>query len=568
MPLILNHRYLPIELLRAKPSGVTFLAKDLHSEGQRYVIQQFQVQRQLSSGQLEAITKQINQEVRTLGIFGIEHEQIPVVYPCFHFNVTAFDGSRLSSAKDEFLYLVQQHIEGVSLAEELQQRGQFSAAEIIGVMLQLLPLLQFMHEHQHRILHQNITPETILRDRQGYLYLMNFGCIQTLIDRISVQAVSRASPFWFVSPEQQAGQSVSPCSDLYSLGVTLVALLTAQNLESMLDLESYRWDWSSHGPVCDPLLAQILDKMLQPVPDQRYQSAADVLAALAPLVSGSGKLVGSEISVTSSRTMSSGTTTADLEIPIATPETPLETPLEPPDDPIADALPLPTVELLNDPIDDPIADAQIVTPAAESSRELPPGNSPEIPSIELESLTDTDAAAARVQPEQTQAGVVQPVASTGTSPASLSRESESQPVGGRPAVSSKSDPLRTEQLLLPPKLLRQSLLLGSGSWLVAATLISFVGTLLASGLWLLLLVVVVFGFLARQQPFLEQTRFLTVALVAVGATFLLVPQRLEQLDIVQFFPQVLLLAVAAGLFAFILILLSQWIDDLLIKGNK
>jgi serine/threonine protein kinase len=592
MPLILNNRYLPIELLGAKTSGAMFLARDLYSETeQKCVVQQFQIRRQLFSEQREAITAQIKQEIRRLAVLSTEHQQVPALYPYFHFSVAAFSGSRLSSEKDEFFYLVQQHIEGASLAEELQQRGQFSDAEILEVMLQLLPLLQFLHGHSYRTLHQNITPETIWRDRQGLLYLMNFGSIQTLIDRVSIQASPGSDPSWFASPEQRAGQPLSPCSDLYSLAVTLVALRTDQNLELMLDPVNYRWNWSAYAQLCSSLLAQILDKMLQPAPGQRYQSAAEVLAALAPLVLSSEE----SIRVTGISIASSKTVTADPEVPIASPEPSPEIltvqplavesakesfiPID--DDPIADALPLPTVELLtesvadsiDDPIDEPVAGSTIVIPAAEISLEGSPESSLKTSPTELEWLKVTDVEDVRVPPDRADQLIWEPAASEDLPSTSLlgesemPRESAFQSAQLRPAARRTSAPLETEQPLLPADLVRQSLLLGSGSWLVAVILLSFVGTLLASGLWLWLLAVVVCGFWARRQPLFEQVRFLAIAIVAVGATFLLVPQLLNRLDIVQLLPQVLLLAVAAGLFAFILIVLSQWIDDFIDEGQ-
>jgi serine/threonine-protein kinase len=69
----------------------------------------------------------------------------------------------------------------------------------------------------------------------------------------------------------------SPSSDLYSLGVTAVVLLTGKAPEVLMDRYSLEWQWRNYTSV-GPLLAQVLDKLLADKPKNRYQSAKDVLA--------------------------------------------------------------------------------------------------------------------------------------------------------------------------------------------------------------------------------------------------------------------------------------------------
>lgn len=67
--------------------------------------------------------------------------------------------------------------------------------------------------------------------------------------------------------------------------------------------------------------------------------------------------------------------------------------------------------------------------------------------------------------------------------------------------------------------------------------------------------------LAKKRSAAEKTRYLMIAIASVGATYFLVPQFFRVFNFGQALPQLLLMAVAAGLFAFILIILSQLIDD-------
>jgi hypothetical protein len=99
-----------------------------------------------------------------------------------------------------------------------------------------------------------------------------------------------------------------------------------------------------------------------------------------------------------------------------------------------------------------------------------------------------------------------------------------------------------------------------------AALASFLGTVLASGLWILILAGVVFGFLAKNRSLFEKARLLTIAIASAGLTLLLVPQVFRAFSLAQTLPQMMLFALAAGLFALILILLSQLAHDFMLKN--
>lgn len=83
----------------------------------------------------------------------------------------------------------------------------------------------------------------------------------------------------FAPPEQMAGGQVFPSTDLYALAVTILILLTNQEAIQLFDAYSNQWKWRTQVTV-SPRLADILDKMLLPAANQRFQSAQDVLDAL------------------------------------------------------------------------------------------------------------------------------------------------------------------------------------------------------------------------------------------------------------------------------------------------
>jgi serine/threonine-protein kinase len=83
----------------------------------------------------------------------------------------------------------------------------------------------------------------------------------------------------YAPPEQMSGGQVYPSTDLYALAVTCLTLLTGKQPNELFDTYSNQWNWRTYAQV-SPQLARILDRMLLSSPNQRFDSAQEVLAAL------------------------------------------------------------------------------------------------------------------------------------------------------------------------------------------------------------------------------------------------------------------------------------------------
>ncbi|MHC5731232.1 MAG: protein kinase domain-containing protein, partial [Nostoc sp.] len=120
----------------------------------------------------------------------------------------------------------------------------------------------------------------IMRRRDGKIFLLDFGAVKQ-VTNAALGAASSTGIYsmGFAPPEQMARGQVFPSTDLYSLAVTLVTLLTNQEAIELFDAYSNQWKWRSQVTI-NPRLADILDKMLLPAPNQRFQSAQEVLDAL------------------------------------------------------------------------------------------------------------------------------------------------------------------------------------------------------------------------------------------------------------------------------------------------
>lgn len=275
MPLILQGRYLPLRLLGQGGFGAAFLARDRYTPGMRQcVVKLFKPSGDLSSTQLLTAQTLFEREAAALEQLGDLHDQIPDLLAFFDLTVSSWQPGR----QERFFYLVQEFIDGQTLEEELATRGNFSEAEILDVLQSILPVLQFVHDHGS--IHRDIKPSNIMRHRNGKLYLLDFGAVKQVTSVAGAKSGSTGIySMGFAPPEQVAGGEIFPSTDLYALAVTAVTLLTNKKATELFDLNRNQWNWRSQDWVSDKL-ANVLNKMLSLAPNQRYQSAVEVMQAL------------------------------------------------------------------------------------------------------------------------------------------------------------------------------------------------------------------------------------------------------------------------------------------------
>ena len=277
MPLILAGRYLPIKLLGRGGFGAAFLSRDRYTPGMREcVVKQFLPATDLSPTQRKLAQDLFEREAVVLEEIGSQHDQIPDLFAFFPVIVAGLQ----SKQQDQFFYLVQEYIDGENLEEELVRRGEFSEAEIVFVMRSILPVLQFVHDKN--IIHRDIKPSNIMRHVNGKLFLLDFGAVKQVTNSPSGAGNSSTGIYslGFAPPEQMSGGQVFPSTDLYALAVTIILLLTGQkDINKLFDAYSNQIKWRDKVDI-SPYIAEILDKMLRSAPNQRFQSAEEVLIAL------------------------------------------------------------------------------------------------------------------------------------------------------------------------------------------------------------------------------------------------------------------------------------------------
>lgn len=266
--LLLKERYRTIKPLGQGGFGKTFLAVDEDKPSHPpCVIKQFFPQAQGTST-LQKAAELFNQEAIRLDELG-KHPQIPDLFAYF--------------SQDGQQYLVQEFIEGQDLSKELASQGYFKETQIESLLNNLLPVLQFVHQHQ--VIHRDIKPENIIRRKKdNQLFLVDFGAAKAVAGAQGKTGTVIGS-MGFVAPEQTIGKALF-ASDIYSLGVTCIHLLTGLHPFDLFDPNQGIWVWRQmlKKPISDRL-ATILDKMLQSAINLRYQSAPEILKDLQPKAS-------------------------------------------------------------------------------------------------------------------------------------------------------------------------------------------------------------------------------------------------------------------------------------------
>ena len=265
---ILNNRYQIVKQIGRGDRGRTYLAEDIHRYRELCVLQEF-VERVESDSQLHKLTELFNRQVGMLS--RIAHTQIPRLDPLLQ---TMINGERS-------LFIVQQHIEGSSYWELLQHRGNLSEAEVTNMLWEVLAILD--HIHSFGLIHGNISPHNIIvRELDCRSVLINFSCIKQIIDKVSgatKHSTDATVDRDYCPDEQIRYHRATRCSELYSLAVTAVVLLTGKQPRELYDSHHQKWNWKkvkvSRG------LQQVLNRMLAAKPCDRYQSADRVRQALA-----------------------------------------------------------------------------------------------------------------------------------------------------------------------------------------------------------------------------------------------------------------------------------------------
>lgn len=201
--------------------------------------------------------------------------------------------------QDDLLYIVMEYLRGEDLGARLQTKTKLPVPQAIHITRQILESLQ--EAHDLGIIHRDLKPENIFLTHlgvdQNFVKVLDFG-IAKLSEpegtapteerraQLTVQGSTVGTPA-YMSPEQAAGDPVTPTSDIYSLGIILFEMLNGElpfdDARPLRVMRAHLFD--PVPPFSNPLLRgtvleAIVEKAMAKEPDQRFHSAAEFLEAL------------------------------------------------------------------------------------------------------------------------------------------------------------------------------------------------------------------------------------------------------------------------------------------------
>lgn len=282
--------------------GRSYLVEDTQRFNELCVLKEFSPANK-SARSLQKALDLFKREAKTL--YQLNHPQVPKFLACF--------------TQGQRLFIVQEYIDGVTYSQLLRQRKQqaqhFSEAEVTRWLMQMLQVLD--HLHALKIVHRDISPDNIMYSRDRNLpVLIDFGLVNDTVSSLLSRGDSdhddgdsadsdhdsgnddsgnddsggqlKARPATMVGklgyspPEQMHLGQCYPCSDLYALGITALVLLTGKYPRDLMDQDSLEVRWQPHITL-SPALSAVLTRLTRQRPKERYQSAWEVMQALAEL---------------------------------------------------------------------------------------------------------------------------------------------------------------------------------------------------------------------------------------------------------------------------------------------
>ncbi|KAM3093588.1 protein kinase domain-containing protein [Phormidesmis sp. 146-12] len=270
---LIQNRYRVDRILGQGGFGRTYLVQDTNRFNEPCVLKEFAPQDQ----GVAALQKAKDLFTREAGVlYQLRHPQIPRFRELFEVHTVDRD----------LLFLAQDYVEGETyetLLDDRQRGGfTFSEAEVVTLLQQILPVLTYIHTIG--IIHRDIAPDNIiLRSHDQQPVLIDFGVVRAIANQLSQPVASQTlvGKPGYAAPEQLQTGKANPSSDLYSLAVTCIVLLTGRDPKDLFDPVTLNWTWQRYVSV-SPQFADVMNRLLNYRPGDRYQSAQEVLQVLQP----------------------------------------------------------------------------------------------------------------------------------------------------------------------------------------------------------------------------------------------------------------------------------------------
>jgi eukaryotic-like serine/threonine-protein kinase len=253
-------QYQILGILGQGGTAITYAAKDLQS-GQKVALKVLSLQRMQDFKVLELFER----EAQTLK--QLNHPAIPRYLDYF----------QVDEPHTRSFYLVQQLAIGQPLTILIERGWKPDEATVQQIAIQTLEILVYLQQLVPPVIHRDIKPQNLIYSEEGQILLVDFGAVQDTYHNTMTGGSTVVGTYGYMAPEQFCGQAVLS-TDLYGLGTTLLFLLT-QKPPSELHQRKLKIHFRS-GISLSNRFADWLERMIEPVADDRFQSAVEALAVL------------------------------------------------------------------------------------------------------------------------------------------------------------------------------------------------------------------------------------------------------------------------------------------------
>lgn len=175
-------------------------------------------------------------------------------------------------------YLAMELVHGEDLEKRVYARGPVAPSQAIAWMIETCNILEYLHRQNPPLIHRDIKPANLMvRSCNNHVVVLDFGAVK----EIGTKPGTRIGAEGYCAPEQEQGKPLTQ-SDLYAIGPTLIFLLTGEN---PFKFYRYRGQGSEFDlakiSTISPQVREIIERVTQHVPRDRYQSARELAEALA-----------------------------------------------------------------------------------------------------------------------------------------------------------------------------------------------------------------------------------------------------------------------------------------------
>ncbi len=257
---VIGDRYQIMAMLGQGSMGITYEARD-RTTHQTVAIKAVSFRHISDWKTLELFER----EARIMA--NLDHPAIPAYIDYFH----------IDTERDRVFYLVRQLVQGESLADLLERHWRANETTVRSIATQVLQVLDYLHSLSPPVIHRDIKPQNIIRQSNGQIFLVDFGAVQDVYRLTISRSGTFVGTIGYMPPEQFRGY-VTPASDLYALGTTLIFLLTGRSPD---EIPQVRMKPDFHRLVAvSETLVNWLDRMVEPALEDRFQTATEALDGL------------------------------------------------------------------------------------------------------------------------------------------------------------------------------------------------------------------------------------------------------------------------------------------------